>query len=293
LNLYYATPKSGLQMNLNLQSLTTIALALLTLTFYLPADRSQARSKSIILQSATSPENAGLYRHILPIFEQKTGIKVHVVAVGTGQALRNGRAGDGDVLLAHSKAEEEKFVSEGYGVQRFDVMSNDFVIVGPAGDPAGLSRLGTARDAFSAIAQKGALFISRGDNSGTHVKERQIWQTLFIDVTEASGTWYRETGAGMGATLNMAVGLGAYTLTDRGTWISFGNRRNFKILLDKDPALFNPYGVILVNPNRHARVNSRDGQTFIDWLLSKDGQQAIAGYKINGQPPFLPNARKR
>jgi len=273
------------QLKISFKALIGVALLLITAA----TSTAHTRERGIILQSATSPADAGLYDHILPIFERKTGIKVHVVAVGSGQALRNGRAGDGDVLLVHAKSQEEEFVAQGYGIARFDVMHNDFVVVGPAADSAKVSSLTTARTAFTAIAQKKALFVSRGDNSGTHQKEQQIWRAIGVDVAAASGMWYREIGAGMGATLNIAIGLSALTVVDRGTWISFRNKRNFKILLDGDPELFNPYGVILVNPKRHTRVNARDGQAFIDWLLSGEGQQAIASFARNGQNLFLPN----
>ena len=252
---------------------------------------SASADRSIILQSTTSTANSGLYRHILPVFERASGIKVRVVAVGTGQALRNGRAGDGDVLLVHAKAAEEKFVAEGYGVTRHDVMYNDFVFVGPPDDPAGIAGKVTAAEALKSIAAAQAIFASRGDNSGTHKKERQLWAAAGIDPEPASGKWYRETGSGMGATLNIAVGMGAYTLTDRGTWINFKNKRNFKVLLEGDATLFNQYGVILINPQRHKSVNARDGQTFIDWILSARGQAAIASYRLDGQQLFYPNAK--
>ena len=252
---------------------------------------ASATDQSIILQSTTSTANSGLYKFLLPKFETKTGIKVRVVAVGTGQALRNGRAGDGDVLLVHAKAAEEKFVSQGYGVKRFDVMFNDFVIVGPKTDPAGIRGETNAPSAFAKIARSKALFASRGDNSGTHKKEQQLWKSAEIDPTPDSGKWYRETGSGMGATLNIAVGMGAYAMADRGTWISFKNKRGFEILVDGDKTLFNQYGIVLINPARHKNVNQRDGQAFIDWILSKEGQSAIAAYKLNGKQLFFPNAK--
>ncbi len=250
-----------------------------------------AAERSIILQSTTSTANSGLYDHLLPQFTARTGITVHVVAVGTGQAIRNARNGDGDVLLVHDKAAEERFVAEGYGVQRFDVMYNDFVVVGPPADPAGVRGLADPSAAFGRIAEARVPFASRGDNSGTHRKELALWQRAGIDTRAASGTWYRETGSGMGATLNAAVGMGAYALTDRGTWISFGNKRDFAILVEGSPDLFNPYGVILVNPRKHPRVKAAEGQAFIDWLLGDEGQAAIAAYTLEGQPLFFPNAR--
>jgi tungstate transport system substrate-binding protein len=245
----------------------------------------------IIVQSTTSTQNSGLFNHILPKFKEKTGIDVRVVAVGTGQALKNARNGDGDVVLVHSKPDEEKFVAEGWGVKRHDVMYNDFVIVGPAADPAGIAGLKDADEAFEKIAEAEAPFASRGDDSGTHKAELRLWKKAGIDPTKASGAWYLETGSGMGATLNTAVGKHAYTLTDRGTWLSFANKGDFEILVEGDPKLFNQYGVILVNPEKHPRVKAENGQAFIDWLISNEGQKAIASYKIDGQQLFFPNAR--
>ena len=251
---------------------------------------STAEERFIILQSTTSTQNSGLFDAILPRFRAKTGIEVRVVAVGTGQALRNARNGDGDVLLAHAKPEEEAFVAEGWGVKRYDLMSNDFVIVGPADDPAGIAGLRQAGSALRKIARTQAVFLSRGDESGTHKKERVLWKVAAVDPLEASGTWYREVGAGMGATLNTAVGMRAYTLTDRGTWLSFRNKGDFTILVEGDPQLFNPYGVILVNPAKHPHVKAELGQQFIDWLIGSEGQSLIASYAINGQQLFFPNA---
>ncbi len=245
---------------------------------------------SIILQSTTSTANSGLYEHLLPRFTARTGITVHVVAVGTGQAIRNAMNGDGDVLLVHAKAAEERFVAEGYGVQRFDLMYNDFVIVGPAPDPARIAGLERADEALRRIAASRSVFASRGDNSGTHKKELELWATAGTDPRSASGTWYRETGSGMGATLNTAVGMGAYALTDRATWISFRNKSGFRVLVEGDPALFNQYGIILVNPQRHARVKRAEGQAFIDWMLGPEGQAAIAEYRLDGRQLFFPNA---
>jgi tungstate transport system substrate-binding protein len=250
-----------------------------------------AAEKSIIVQSTTSTANSGLYDYILPTFTDKTGITVNVVAVGTGQAIKNAQNGDGDVLLVHAKSAEEAFVAEGYGVERFDVMYNDFIIVGPPSDPAGVAGMKDAAAAMKKIADKQAVFASRGDNSGTHKKELQLWQAAGVDTAAASGLWYRETGSGMGATLNTAVGMSAYTMTDRGTWISFGNKGDYKILVEGAPNLFNQYGVILVNPEKHPRVKAAEGQAFIDWLLSDEGQQAIASYQLDGQQLFFPNAK--
>jgi tungstate transport system substrate-binding protein len=211
--------------------------------------------------------------------------------VGTGQALKNGRNGDGDVVLVHSKPDEEKFVAEGWGVKRHDVMYNDFVIVGPASDPAGIAGLKDADRALAKIAEAEAPFASRGDDSGTHKAERDLWGQAGVDPTKGSGDWYLETGSGMGATLNTAVGKHAYTLADRGTWLSFANKGDFEVLVEGDPKLFNQYGVILVDPAKHPRVKAEKGQAFVDWLTSSEGQKAIASYKIDGQQLFFPNAR--
>lgn len=246
----------------------------------------------IVVQSTTSTENSGLFKYLLPLFTRKTGIDVRVVAVGTGQALKNARNGDGDVLFVHARRDEEKFVADGFGVKRSDVMYNDFIIVGPAKDPAAISGMKNAPAALKKLATARAPFASRGDDSGTHKMERSLWALAGIDVATASGAWYRETGSGMGATLNTAVGMGAYTLADRASWISFKNRRDFRIVVEGDDRLFNQYGVILVNPKKHPRVKAKEGQTFIDWLLGAEGQTAIAGFKIDGQQLFFPNAKK-
>ena len=269
------------------RSLATTLIATLLL-----ATTATAADRSIVVQSTTSTQNSGLYDYLLPIFEAKTGIKVNVVAVGTGQAIKNAMNGDGDVLLVHAKAAEEKFVAEGYGVERFDVMYNDFIIVGPPSDPAGVSGMRDAVAALTKIAEKGAVFASRGDNSGTHKKELQLWKAAGIDPTQSSGGWYRETGSGMGATLNAAVGMGAYTMSDRATWISFKNKGDYQIQVEGDPKLFNQYGIMLVNPKKHPNVKVAEGQAFIDWILSKEGQDAIAGYKLDGLQLFFPNAKQ-
>ena len=253
----------------------------------------RAEERFIILQSTTSTQNSGLFDAILPRFRARTGIAVRVVAVGTGQALKNARNGDGDVLLVHAKPEEEAFVAAGWGVKRYDVMSNDFVIIGPADDPAGIAGLRQAGVALGKIAQTQAVFVSRGDESGTHKKERALWRVAGVDPLAASGTWYREAGAGMGATLNIAVGMRAYTLTDRGTWLSFRNKADSTLLVEGDPQLFNQYGVILVNPARHPHVKADLGRQFINWLVGPEGQSLIAGYTIAGQPLFFPNAPGR
>jgi tungstate transport system substrate-binding protein len=251
-----------------------------------------AQETSILVQSTTSTQNTGLYEYLLPRFTAKTGIGVNVVAVGTGQAIKNAMNGDGDVLLVHDKPAEEKFVAEGYGVERFDLMYNDFIVVGPANDPAGVAAMQDTKAALKKLAGKQSLFASRGDNSGTHSKELALWKAAGVNPAAASGTWYRETGSGMGATLNTAVGMGAYALTDRGTWISFKNKGGYKIVIEGDPELFNQYGVVLVNPRRFPNVKAKPGQAFVDWLISDEGQAAIAGFKIEGQQLFFPNAKK-
>ena len=256
------------------------------------AGPSWAADKAIILQSTTSTANSGLYDFILPKFTAQAGIKVHVVAVGTGQAIKNARNGDGDVLLVHAKSAEERFVADGYGVERFDVMYNDFILVGPPADPAGIGGMKNAGSALKKIAATRSIFASRGDNSGTHKKEMTLWKDAGIDPTQASGTWYRETGSGMGATLNVAVGMGAYALTDRGTWISFKNKSDFRVAVEGDKNLFNQYGVILVNPQKHANVKAAEGQAFIDWILGQEGQSLIARYQLGGQQLFFPNAHR-
>jgi len=262
------------------------------LSSVLIAGPSAAEDKSILLQSTTSTANSGLYDAILPMFTDETGITVNVVAVGTGQAIKNAQNGDGDVLLVHAKSAEEKFVAEGYGSERFDVMYNDFIIVGPAADPAGIAGGKHAVAALKTIADSKSTFASRGDNSGTHKKEIALWEEAGVDTSAGSGAWYRETGSGMGATLNAAVGMGAYALTDRGTWISFKNKGDYQIAVEGDKGLFNQYGVILVNPTKHPNVKKTEGQAFIDWILGEEGQTAIANYKLDGQQLFFPNARR-
>jgi tungstate transport system substrate-binding protein len=269
---------------------TLLGLAAALLLVGASPDVGGAEDKFIIVQSTTSTQNSGLFEHILPEFTKKTGIDVRVVAVGTGQALKNAKNGDGDVVFVHSKPDEEKFVAEGWGVKRHDVMYNDFVIVGPAADPAKIAGLKAAPEAFKKIAAAEAPFASRGDDSGTNKAELKLWQEAGVDPSLASGRWYLETGSGMGATLNIAVGKQAYTLTDRGTWLSFANKDAFKILVEGDTKLFNQYGVILVNPAKHPNVKAAEGQAFIDWLIGPEGQAAIASYKIDGQQLFFPNA---
>jgi tungstate transport system substrate-binding protein len=277
-------------MSLSLKRRTLIELVLGTALLVATPFTLQAEDKFIVVQSTTSTQNSGLFEHILPMFTKKTGIEVRVVAVGTGQALKNAEKGDGDVVLVHSKPDEEKFVADGWGVKRHDVMYNDFVIVGPSADPAKIAGTKRAAEALRKIAEAEAPFASRGDNSGTHKEELRLWQDAGIDPKPSSGQWYLETGSGMGATLNTAIGREAYTLTDRGTWLSFANKDDYKILVEGDPKLFNQYGVILVNPAKHERVKAKEGQAFIDWLIGRDGQAAIASYKIDGEQLFFPNA---
>lgn len=266
------------------------ALALVVALALLPARADAAETDFILVQSTTSTEQSGLFGHILPLFEARTGIEVRVVAVGTGQAIKNAQNGDGDVLLVHSRADEERFVAEGWGVRRIDVMYNDFVLVGPKSDPASIAGGRDAAAAMAAIAQAKAPFASRGDDSGTHKAELKLWQEAAVEVTGARGSWYRETGSGMGPTLNMAAGMNAYALTDRGTWLSFKNRGTLAVLVEGDRRLFNQYGVILVNPARHPNVRAEAGQAFVDWLTGPEGQAAIASFKIDGQQLFFPNA---
>lgn len=253
--------------------------------------QANAVSQSIIVQSTTSTANSGLYDYLLPRFKAESGITVNVVAVGTGQAIKNAKNCDGDVLLVHAKSAEEKFVKEGFGIERFDLMYNDFIIVGPANDPAELESADNVEEGLKLIADSESVFLSRGDNSGTHKKELALWEGSGIDPTPASGRWYRETGSGMGATLNVAVGMNAYVMTDRATWISFGNRQDFRILYQGDNNLFNQYGVMMVNPDRCTSVQRQSAQAFIDWILSPTGQRIIGGYQRQGKQLFFPNAR--
>ena len=246
-----------------------------------------AAGSFVTVASTTSTRNSGLYEHILPIFQNETGIEARIVAVGTGQAIRLAERGDADVLFVHHKASEERFVADGFGVKRYPVMYNDFVVIGPRNDPAGVKGMTDASAAFARMADAKAVFTSRGDDSGTHKAERELWEEAKRDVEAASGTWYRETGAGMGPTLNTASGMNAYTLTDRATWLNFRNRGELAILLEGDPRLYNEYGVILVNSAKYPHVKKEAGQTFIDWLLSKSGRDAIAGYRINGEQLFF------
>src|SRR4029453_15549328 len=251
---------------------------------------ASAQDKSIVVSSTTSTQDSGLFGHILPLFKAKTGIDVKVVAQGPGQALDPGRRGDADVVFVHAKPLEEKFVADGAGVKRHPVMYNDFILVGPKSDPAGIKGMTDIAEALKAIKAKGAPFISRGDRSGTHSAELELWKAAGIDIGKDKGPWYKEIGQGMGAALNTASAANAYVLADRGTWLSFKNRGDLDILVAGDKRLFNQYGVILVNPEKHPHVKKDLGQAFINWLISPEGQKAIADYKINGQELFFPNA---
>ena len=250
----------------------------------------RAEETFITLASTTSTENSGLFAHLLPLFEEDSGIKVRVVAVGTGQALAIARNGDADLLLVHHRPSEAAFVAEGYGTERRDVMYNDFVLIGPAADPAGVAGTGEVTAALARIAAQELPFASRGDDSGTHKKEAALWQAAGIDPGEASGGWYRETGSGMGATLNTAVAMEAYVLSDRATWIAFQNKGEHRVVLEGDPRLFNQYGVVPVSPARHPHVKAEAAQAFVDWLTSATGQAAIAAYRRDGRQLFFPNA---
>lgn len=266
-----------------------LALAVLSVAFIAAPGRADERF--IVVGSTTSTQDSGLFDHLLPIFTKKTGIEVRVVAKGTGQAIKEAENGDVDVLFVHDKKSEEKFVADGFGVKRFDVMYNDFILVGPKADPAGIAGTADVTEALKKIAAAQAPFASRGDDSGTHKAELRLWQAAAIDVKAASGTWYRETGSGMGPTLNTASGMGAYALSDRGTWLNFRNRGDLVVLVEGDTRLFNQYGVMLVNPARHPHVKSAAGQKLIDWLVSPQGQAAIAAYRIGGEQLFFPNYR--
>jgi tungstate transport system substrate-binding protein len=248
--------------------------------------------RSIIVASTTSTQDSGLFGYLLPIFKAKTGIEVKVIAQGTGQALDTARRGDADVVFVHAKPQEQKFLAEGFGVKRFDVMYNDFVLIGPKSDPAAVKGKDIVT-ALKAIEAKAAPFVSRGDRSGTHAAELALWRKAGIDISIPKGTWYRDIGQGMGAALNAASAMDAYLLSDRGTWISFKNRGDLDIVVEGDTRLFNQYGVMLVNPERFPHVKKELGQVFIDWLISNDGQRTIADYKIKGQQLFFPDADKK
>lgn len=274
-------------MKFSLNRIFTIALASVSLL----STSAVAQEKSIIVSSTTSTEQSGLFSFILPIFKMKTSIDVKVVAVGTGQALDIGRRGDADVVFVHDKPAEERFVSEGFATQRNEVMYNDFVLIGPKSDPAKIVGGKDIQAAFQKIASSSAPFVSRGDKSGTHAAELRYWKGAVIDVA-ASKTWYKETGSGMGPALNTASAMNGYILSDRATWLTFKNRGDLVILVQGDPKLFNQYGVMLVNPAKFPNVKKVEGQAFIDWLVSKNGQDVIASYQIGGEQLFFPNSKK-
>jgi len=269
-------------------TLSSVAAVLVT-SWTITATSAFAQDKFIVVASTTSTEDSGLFRYLLPLFKAKTGIEVRVVAQGTGQALATARKGDADVVLVHDKVAELKFAQEGFGLDRREVMYNDFVIVGPKADPAKISGSKEVIESLKRIAASQSPFTSRGDKSGTHAAELRYWKQAEIDPQTGKGTWYRETGSGMGPTLNTASAMGAYAFTDRGTWLSFKNRDDLGIAVEGDTKLFNQYGIMLVNPARHAHVKKELGQMFIDWMTSTEGQAAIASYKIEGQQLFFPN----
>jgi tungstate transport system substrate-binding protein len=269
----------------NLIATVTLAAAVFV------AHPASAQDKSIVVASTTSTQDSGLFEYLLPLYKKKTGVAVKVIAQGTGQALDTGRRGDADVVFVHAKSAELKFLAEGEGVKRFPVMYNDFVLVGPKSDPAGIKGMKDAGKALQAIKSKEASFISRGDRSGTHIAELQLWEESGIDIDKEKGPWYKSIGQGMGAALNTAAGAGnAYVLSDRGTWIHFRNKGDLRILVEGDKRMFNQYGVMLVNPQKHPNVKKELGQQFIDYLVSPEGQKDIAGYMIDGAQPFYPNA---
>jgi tungstate transport system substrate-binding protein len=262
---------------------------IISVFFYSPIHASE---NFITLVGTTSTDNSGLYSRILPLFTENTGINVRVISVGTGRAINIAKNGDADILLVHHRKSEDEFVAKGYGVKRHDVMYNDFIIVGPRNDPANTLNTKGAIEGLTQIASTKNLFVSRGDDSGTHKKELMIWRLASINVEKASGGWYREAGAGMGATLNTAAAMFAYTLTDRGTWLNFKNQKGLRILVENDRLLKNPYGVILINPIRHPHVKVKMGKKFIEWITGKKGQKAISSYRVNGRQAFFPNAKK-
>jgi tungstate transport system substrate-binding protein len=268
------------------RALCILAYCVLSLTGFLAA----AQPRFIVVASTTSTEQSGLFRHLLPLFESRTGIQARVVALGTGQALDMARRGDADVVLVHARSAEEKFVAGGYGVKRLPVMYNDFVLIGPKTDAAKIAGGKDILEALRKVKNAAAPFVSRGDRSGTHMAELELWMSAGIDIAREKGPWYRDTGQGMGPALNTASSMNGYVLADRGTWISFRNRGDLAILVEGDKRLFNQYGVILVNPAKHKHVKKDLGQAFIDWIVSPEGQKAIADYKIGGEQLFFPNA---
>jgi tungstate transport system substrate-binding protein len=274
-------------LSADLASLVFASLAFSVLAF---SGSALAQERTITVASTTSTEQSGLFGYLLPRFTESTGIGVKVVAVGTGQALDIGRRGDADVVFVHDKVAEEKFLAEGFGVKRFDVMYNDFVVIGPKADPAHIAGGKDVAEALRKIAAAKAAFVSRGDRSGTHEAELRLWKVAGVDLAAVKGDWYREIGQGMGAALNMASSANAYLISDRGTWLAFKNRGELAILTEGDRRLFNQYGVMLVNPVKHAGVKAKDGQAFVDWLISPAGQRTIADYKVGGEQLFFTNA---
>jgi len=262
----------------------------LALATFASAAVAQTPERFIVVSSTTSTTDSGLFNHILPLFKTKTGIDVRVVSQGTGQALDTGRRGDADVVFVHAKPQEEKFIADGFGVERKPVMYNDFVLIGPKADPAGIRGTKDIAAALQAIQARGAPFVSRGDKSGTHAAELNLWKAAGITIEQARGPWYREIGQGMGAALNTAAAMNAYVLADRATWLNFRNRGELEIVVEGEGRLFNQYGGILVNPAKHPHVKKADGQAFIDWLTGPEGQKTIADYRINGEQLFFPNA---
>ena len=275
--------KRRMAMRFNAVMLVGLIAGVLTVT------AAHAAGGSILLASTTSTDNSGLLDHLLPLFKAESGIDVRTVVRGTGQAIRLAEKGDVDVLMVHHRSSEERFVTEGYGLARHEIMYNDFVLIGPEEDPAAIEREGSIERVLTRIAESRTPFVSRGDDSGTHKREQELWQAAGLDPRAASGGWYREMGAGMGATLNSAAAMGAYLLCDRATWLAFKNKRGLAVLYEGTPPLFNQYSVILVNPELHPHVKSIEGQAFIDWLLSESGQSAIAGFRIAGRQVFFPN----
>ena len=269
---------------------SVVTLAILISCLYFTNSPVWAQ-KSITVSSTTSTEQSGLFGYSLPVFEKKSGIVVKVVAVGTGQALDVGRRGDADVVFVHDKVAEEKFVAEGFADKRIEVMYNDFVLIGPKSDPARITGGKDIQVAFKKLAEAKAPFVSRGDKSGTHAAELRYWKDAGVEVSPTSG-WYKETGSGMGPALNTASAMSAYVLSDRATWLTFKNRGDLTILVQGDPKLFNQYGVMLVNPVKYPQIKKAEGQAFIDWLISKEGQDTIASYKVGGEQLFFPNAKK-
>ena len=263
-----------------------LALAIGALTF---SSATQAEPRTITVASTTSTQNSGLFEWLLPQFTEATGIEVQVVAVGTGQAIRIATNGDADLLLVHHEASERKFVADGRGLERHPIMHNDFVLVGPSADPAGIGGMNDIATALRRIGESEKVFVSRGDDSGTHKKELELWKASGFDPRPASGAWYRETGSGMGATLNTASAMSGYTLSDRASWVSFGNKGDFEILVEGDARLHNPYAAIVVNPERHPHVHVEEAQAFVDWLTSAQGQAAIAAFRVDGQQLFFPD----